>query len=72
MPLTIMFREDIESLNFAHQLGILYFDVYLHTQTAFVSEILLVRTGFLPHLLMVKYRVLSMKYFVDVTLFIPK
>ena len=27
---------------------------------------------FLPHLLMVKYHVLSMKYFVDVTLFIPK
>ena len=26
----------------------------------------------LPHLLMVKYHLLSMKYFVDVTLFIPK
>ena len=34
------FEEDIESLNFAHQLGILY----LHTLTAFVSEILLVCT----------------------------
>ena len=33
------------------------------TLTAFVSEILHVRTGFLPHLLMVKYHVLSMKYF---------
>ena len=40
MPFPIIFREDIESLNFAHQLGILY----LHTLTAFVSEILLVRT----------------------------
>ena len=27
---------------------------------------------FLPHLLMVKYHVLSMKYFVDFALFIPK
>ena len=40
MPFPIIFREDIECLNFAHQLGILY----LHTLTAFVSEILLVRT----------------------------
>ena len=39
MPFPIIFREDIESLNFAYQLGI-----YLHTLTAFVSEILLVRT----------------------------
>ena len=35
----IFSREDIESLNFAHQLGI-----FEHTLTAFVSEILLVRT----------------------------
>ena len=68
MPFPIILRQDIESLNFAHQLGILY----LHTLTAFVSEMLLVRTGFLPHLLMVKYHVLSMKYFVDFTLFVPK
>ena len=40
MPFPIIFREDIESLNFAHQLGILY----LHTLTAFVLKILLVRT----------------------------
>ena len=39
MPFPIIFREDIETLNFAHQLGI-----YLHTLTAFLSEILLVRT----------------------------
>ena len=39
MPFPIIFREDIESLNFAHQFGI-----YLHTLTAFMSEILLVRT----------------------------
>ena len=39
MPFPIIFTEDIESLNFAHQFGI-----YLHTLTAFVSEILLVRT----------------------------
>ena len=39
-PFPIIFsREDIESLNFAHQLG-----TFLHTLTAFVSEILLVRT----------------------------
>ena len=66
MPFPIIFREEIESLNFAYQLGI-----YLHTLTAFVSEILLVHT-ILPHLRMVKYHVLSMKYFVDVTLFTPK
>ena len=41
MPFPIIFREDIESLNFAHQLGT---SIYLHTLTAFVSEILLVRT----------------------------
>ena len=39
MPFPNIFRENIESLNFAHQLGI-----YLHTLTALVSEILLVRT----------------------------
>ena len=40
MPFAIIFsREDIESLNFTHQLGI-----FVHTLTAFVSEILLVRT----------------------------
>ena len=39
MPFLIILREDIESVNFAHQLGI-----YLHTLTAFISEILLVRT----------------------------
>ena len=38
MPFPIILREDIESLIFAHQLGIIY------TLTAFVSEILLVRT----------------------------
>ena len=38
MPFLIILREDIESLNFAHQLGI-----YLHTH-CFLSEILLVRT----------------------------
>ena len=40
MPFPIIFREDIESLNFAHQLGILF----LRALTAFVSEILLVCT----------------------------
>ena len=40
MPFPIIFREDIESLNFARQLGILY----LHTLTAFVLKILLART----------------------------
>ena len=40
MPFPVISREDIESLNFAHQLGILY----LHTLTVFVSEILLVCT----------------------------
>ena len=39
MPFPVIVREDIESLNFAHQLGI-----YIYTLTAFVSEILLVRT----------------------------
>ena len=39
MPFPVIFsREDIEYLNFAHQLG-----TFLHTLTAFVSEILLVR-----------------------------
>ena len=66
MPFLIILREDVESLNFAHQLGI-----YLH------GSLLLYRKSysfvrFLRHLLMVKYHVLSMKYFVDVTLFIPK
>ena len=60
--------EDIESLNFAHQ--------FIYTFTAFVSEILLVlRQSFVrfrPHLLMYKYNVLSMEYFVDITWFIPK
>ena len=41
MPFPIIFsREDIESLNFAHQLGIFF----LHTLTAFVSENVIVRT----------------------------
>ena len=39
MPFPIILRDDIESLNFANQLGI-----YLHTVTALVLEILLVRT----------------------------
>ena len=66
MPFPIIFSLETESLNFAYQLGI-----YLHTLTAFVSEILLDHT-ILPHLLIVKYHVLSMKYFVDVTLFTLK
>ena len=49
-----LFWEDIESLNFV---------------TAFVSEILLVRTISASTTM---YHVLSMKYFVDVTLFTPK
>ena len=41
MPFPIIFsREDTESLNFAHQLS----SFFLHTLTAFVSEILIVRT----------------------------
>ena len=44
MPFPIIFREDIESLNFAHQLGILYLHTLIQCLTAFVSEILLVRT----------------------------
>ena len=39
MPFPVILRDDIESLNFANQLGI-----YLHTITAFVSEIVLFRT----------------------------
>ena len=50
--------------------------VFIYTRTTFVSEILLVLrhslVQFLPHLLLHKYHVISMKYFVDVTLFIPK
>ena len=41
MPFPIIFREDTESLNFAHQLGNLFIYTLL---TAFVLEILLVRT----------------------------
>ena len=44
MPFPIIFREDTESLNFAHQLGILYLHTLIQCLTAFVSEILLVRT----------------------------
>ena len=40
MPFPIILGEDIGSLNFAHQQGILY----LHTLTAFALKILLVRT----------------------------
>ena len=43
--------------------------VFIYTLTAFVSYSFV---RFLPHLLMVKYDVFSIKYFVDVTLFIPK
>ena len=42
MPFPIIFREDIESLNFAHQLGILYLHTLTQCLTAFVLEILLV------------------------------
>ena len=52
---------------------------YFTTSTwyLFTHSLLLYRKSysfvpFLPHLLMVKYHVLSMKCFVDVTLFIPK
>ena len=41
---------------------------YLHSLLLYWKS--LVR--FLPHLIMDKYHVLSMKYFVDVTLFVPK
>ena len=66
MPFPTTLWEDIESLNFAHQ--------FIYPFTAFVSEILLVlRQSFVrfrPHLLMYKYHVLSMEYFVDITWFI--
>ena len=49
---------------------------FFQLSPAFVPEILLVLrhslVRFLPQLLIHKYHVLSMKYFVDVTLFIPK
>ena len=42
MPFPIILREDIASLNFAHQLVT---DLsFIYTLSAFVSEILLVRT----------------------------
>ena len=44
MPFLIILRGDVESLNFAHQLGILYLHTLIQCLTAFVSEILLVRT----------------------------
>ena len=64
MPFPIILREDLESLNFVHQLGI-----YFNTHSLLLYRN---RSYDLRHLLMVKYHVLSMKYFVDVTLFIPK
>ena len=66
MPFPIILTEYIESLNFAQQLGILF----TYSMLLYWKSYSFVR--FLPHLLMVKYHVLSMKYFVDVTLFIPK
>ena len=70
MPFPVTFSEDTETLNVAHQLGI-----YLHS-LLLLSEILLVLrhplVRFRPHLLMHKYHVLSMEYFLDVTLFIPR
>ena len=66
MPFPIIVREDIESMNFVHQLGI-----YFHTHRFCIGN-LISFVGFLPHLLMVKYHVLSMKYFVDVTFFYTK
>ena len=70
MPFPIILWEDNESLNYAHQF------ICSYTLTAFVSEILLVLRHslvlFLPHLLMLLYHVLSMKYFQDVALFTPK
>ena len=70
MPFPIILWEDNESLNYAHQF------ICSYTLTAFVSEILLVLRHslvlFLPHLLMLLYHVLSMKYFEDVALFTPK
>ena len=52
MPFPVTLSEDIETLNVAHQLGILF------TLTAFLSEILLVLRHplvlFRPHLLMHK------------------
>ena len=69
MPFPIILWEDKESLNYARQF------ICSYTLTAFVSEILLVLRHslvlFLPHLLMLLYHVLSMKYFEDVALFIP-
>ena len=70
MPFPIILWEDKESLNYAHQF------ICSYTLTAFVSEILLVLRHslvlFLPHLLILLYHVLSMKYFEDDALFIPK
>ena len=69
MPFPIILWEDKESLNYVHQF------ICSYTLTAFASEILLVLGHslvlFLPHLLMLLYHVLSMKYFEDVALFIP-
>ena len=41
MPFPVILREDIESLNFAYQLVLL---LIIYTLSAFVLEILLVRT----------------------------
>ena len=66
MPFPVTFSEDTETLTW-----------HLSTLALLLlSEILLVLrhplVRFWPHLLMHKYHVLSMEYFLDVTLFIPK
>ena len=66
MPFPVTFSEDTETLTW-----------HLFTLALLLlSEILLVLrhplVRFWPHLLMHKYHVLSMEYFLDVTLFTPK
>ena len=69
MPFPIILWEDKESLNFAHQF---FFQLHSHrfcigNLTRFATLSLAIS----PHLLMLLYHVLSMKYFEDVALFIP-
>ena len=50
-----------------------YLSVFIQTLTVFLSEILLVLRRSLGRFLMHKYHVLSVKYFVNITLFVlPK
>ena len=66
MPFPILFWEDI-NLWLSHINLVFIYTLWL---LLYQKSYSLVR--FLPHLLMVKYHVPSMKYFLDVTLFIPK